>query len=114
MSMQYINLDNLETKTVSHNKNIEKKVILDRGAVPNLTNFSQAIFKPKQVAYAHSHSDMWEVFYVESGSGLMIVNEQEYQLQKGVCVMVEPNDRHEIINNSDDDLVLNYFGVVPN
>ena len=111
--MKYINLNNLENKTVSHNRNIQKKVIIENNVVPNLTNFSQAVFKPQQIAHIHSHSDMWEVFYVESGSGLMIVNQQEYQLTRGVCIMVEPEDTHEIINNSDVDLVLNYFGIVP-
>ena len=41
------------------------------------------------------------------------INQQEYQLTRGVCIMVEPEDTHEIINNSDVDLVLNYFGIVP-
>ena len=110
--MKYINLKQLENKTVSHNKNIQKRTIIHNHVVPHLTNFSQAVFKPKQVAHTHSHSDMWEVFYVESGSGMIVVNGQEYRLTKGTCIMVEPEESHEIINNSQEDLVLNYFGIV--
>ena len=110
--MKYINLDNLENKTVSHNKNIQKKTILDNNIVPHLTNFSQALFKPEQIAHIHSHSDMWEVFYVESGDGIMIVDDRQYTLTKGTCIMVEPEESHEIINNSKEELVINYFGIV--
>ena len=110
--MKYINLENLENKTVSHNRNIQKKTILDHNIIPHLTNFSQAIFKPQQVAHVHCHSDMWEVFYVESGNGIMIVDDQEHILTKGTCIMVEPEESHEIINNSKEDLVINYFGIV--
>ena len=97
-----------------HNPNIQKKVILENQIIPHLTNFSQAILQPQQISYVHSHEDMWEVFYIESGKGLMVVNDQEYQLEKGVCIMVEPHDRHEIINNGNKNLVINYFGIVAN
>ncbi|WP_324283033.1 cupin domain-containing protein [Cyanobacterium aponinum UTEX 3221] len=55
---------------------------------------------------------MWEVFYVEQGTGIIKINEREYILEKGVCVLVEPKENHEIINNSDDNLIINYFGVI--
>ena len=54
---------------------------------------------------------MWEIFYVESGKGIMVVDDREYTLTKGTCIMVEPEENHEIINNSNQDLVINYFGI---
>lgn len=110
--MEYINLKTLPIKSVSHNKNIEKKIIIDNNKIPHLTNFSQGIFKPGQIASAHSHSDMWEVFFVESGRGIIKVNSQEFLLEKGLYIIVEPNDNHEITNNSQEDLIINYFGIV--
>jgi len=110
--MEYISLKNLPNQSVSHNQAIKKKTILSKGKLPHITNFSQAIFAPQQVAYLHSHDDIWEVFYVEEGKGIIKVNNQEYILEKGVCIMVEPTETHEIINNSDGDLVINYFGVI--
>ncbi|WP_330204385.1 cupin domain-containing protein [Cyanobacterium sp. Dongsha4] len=110
--MEYISLKELPNQSVSHNQSIKKKTILNKGKLPHITNFSQAIFAPKQVAYVHNHDDMWEVFYVEKGTGIIKINEREYILEKGVCVLVEPNENHEIINNGDDNLIINYFGVV--
>lgn len=112
--MQYISLNNLPQKSVSHNPNINKKEIITNGKIPNLTNFAQANFTVGQVSPAHSHEDMWEVFYVESGTGIITINGQEYQLEKGITVIVEPNETHEISNNGKEDLTLNYFGIIIN
>jgi hypothetical protein len=60
-------LANLPEGQVSHNPEIKKKVMLGPGDVPHVTNFSQARFAPGQVASAHAHRDMYEVFFVESG-----------------------------------------------
>ncbi|NCO74732.1 MAG: cupin domain-containing protein [Cyanobacteria bacterium] len=110
--MKYISLNKLPIKSVSHNVNIKKKTILKKGNIPHLTNFSQAVFTSGQIANIHSHNDMWEVFFVQSGSGIIKVNGSEYLLVKDVCVMVEPKESHEIINNGKDDLIINYFGII--
>ena len=110
--MKLTSLNNLPEKQVSHNPNIKKKVMLSSGDLPHLTNFAQARFAPGQVSPGHFHRDMCEVFYVESGSGIMVIDGQEYPLEKGTCVATEPEEVHEIINNGSTDLVLNYFGLL--
>ena len=60
--MKITNLQNLPLQAVSHNPEIKKKVMLSKGDLPHLTNFSQASFAPGQIAKAHSHQDMSEVF----------------------------------------------------
>ena len=110
--MKQINLNELPDQGVSHNSAIRKKVMLQPGEVPHLTNFSQATFAPGQVANAHAHDDMYEVFFVASGSGLMTVNGTAHRLAPGVCILVEPGDVHEVKNIGKDVLVLTYFGIV--
>ena len=67
---------------------------------------------PGQVAGAHSHQDMWEVFLVQAGEGVMRINERDYPLVKGNCLVVEPGEVHEVINIGSGDLILTYFGVM--
>ena len=109
--MKFISLNKLVEESVSHNPEIRKKVMLRAGELPHLTNFSQASFAPGQTASAHAHQDMWEVFFVESGSGVIRIDTQEYPLLPGNCAVVEPGEVHEVINNSDSELVLTYFGL---
>jgi mannose-6-phosphate isomerase-like protein (cupin superfamily) len=109
--MKKVSLANLPEEGVSHNPEIRKRVMLRRGDVPHVTNFSRSRLAPGQTARSHAHTDMHEVFYVESGSGLMRVDGEEFELEAGVCVAVSPGERHEITNTSAGELVLCYFGV---
>jgi quercetin dioxygenase-like cupin family protein len=109
--MKITSLDDLPEEPVSHNPEIKKKVMLRLGDLPHLTNFSQSRFAPGQTAPAHAHQDMCEVFFVESGSGIIRINGKDYPLVAGSCAAVEPGEIHEVINNDTTELVLTYFGL---
>jgi mannose-6-phosphate isomerase-like protein (cupin superfamily) len=109
--MKWKSLAQLPTEQVSHNPNIRKKVMLRKGDLPHLTNFSQAYFAPGQIASAHTHGDMCEVFFVESGKGLIRVDQIDYILEPGICIAVQPGESHEVINTGEQELILTYFGL---
>lgn len=109
--MKHTSLNDLPEESVSHNPEIKKKVMLRFGDLPHLTNFSQSRFAPGQTAPSHAHQDMCEVFFVESGSGVIDIDGKEYLLVPGSCVAVEPGEFHEVVNNGATELVLTYFGL---
>lgn len=109
--MKWAALSQIAEESVSHNPAINKKVMLRLGDLPHLTNFSQACFAPGQIATAHAHADMCEVFFVEAGTGVIRVNQQDYPLTVGVCIAVEPGEVHEVANTGNTELVLTYFGL---
>lgn len=109
--MKITNLNNLPPQKVSHNPEITKKIMLAYGDLPHLTNFSQATFAPGQIASAHFHQDMCEVFFVSEGTRTIRIDEREYDLTPGVCVAVEVEETHEIINTGRKNLILTYFGL---
>jgi quercetin dioxygenase-like cupin family protein len=109
--MKLTALSHLPEEQVSHNPAIKKKVMLRLNDLPHLINFAQAYFAPGQVATAHSHEDMCEVFFVEAGSGVIQIDGQEHPLHPGICIAVEPGEVHEITNSGSTDLVLTYFGL---
>lgn len=109
--MRITRLEGLAPEQVSHNPEIEKRVMLRRGEVPHVTSFSSARLAPGQAAHAHSHADMHEVFYVLSGRGVIEVDGVAAPLEAGTCVAVAPGESHEIRNTSAGELVLLYFAV---
>jgi quercetin dioxygenase-like cupin family protein len=109
--MKVTSLSTLPEQAVSHNPAIKKRVMLSLGELPHLTNFSQACFAPGQIANAHSHSNMCEVFFVEAGEGTIWIDDVPYSLQCGTCVAVDVGEKHEICNTGSTDLVLTYFGL---
>ncbi|MCC5900119.1 MAG: cupin domain-containing protein [Phormidium sp. BM_Day4_Bin.17] len=112
--MKHHSLTQIPSEGVSHNPNIRKQVMLRNGDLPHLTNFSQARFAPGQVAPGHSHDNMSEVFFVESGSGTITIDGQAYPLEPGTCVAVDIGEVHEIANTGEGELVLTYFGLQVN
>ena len=109
--MKIVRLAELLEVGVSHNPQILKKVMIQQGQVPNLTNFSQFRAQPGQISPGHSHQDMVEVFLVESGHGQIEIDGQRFKLSPGVCVQVDINEQHEISNTGDQELVVTYFGI---
>lgn len=109
--MKVVRLDALPRESVSHNAAIAKRVMLRLGEVPNVTQFAQARFAAGQVAAAHAHADMAEVFLVEEGEGTIVVDDIAHTVSTGSCVAVLPHETHEVRADRGVDLVLTYFGV---
>jgi len=109
--MKITHLNDLPQEGVSHNQNIRKQVMLHMGELPHLTNFSQARFPPGAVANGHAHPDMCEVFFIESGTGSITVNNQDYALSPGTCIAIDVGEVHELCNTGSTELVVTYFGL---
>lgn len=109
--MKYADLSQLTSKPNTHNPKIMKKVLIENGQIPRLTNLTRATFPPGELASTHSHADMYEIFLVEKGTGTAKINGKIYPLKEGTCITVEPHDRHEFINSSNKDLILLYLGI---
>jgi len=109
--MKIVNLNELEIQCVSHNPNVKKRVLLKNGELGNITQFAQSIIPTGQFIEAHSHADIAEVFLVESGIGVIRINNLAFKLEPGFCAVVEPGEMHSIENNGREDLVLTYFGI---
>lgn len=110
--MKIVSLASLLKRPVSHNPEVEKKVMLESGDLPHVTNFSQATFGPGQAANLHAHVDMYEAFFVEAGTGVIHVDGEAHSLEAGTCVAVASGEEHELINTGATELVLICFGVV--
>ena len=109
--MKIVELYDVPEESVSHQPEIKKQVMLSKGDLPHLANFSRARFAPGQVAHAHSHPDKYEVFFVETGHGIVKIEGAEYPLEQGVYVVAEPGEKHEIISTGPSGLILLYFGI---
>ena len=54
----------------------------------------------------HSHSSQWEFYYVISGKGKMRFKTRNVDLTSGDFVVCRPGEAHQIINDSNKDLVI--------
>jgi len=63
----------------------------------------EIIIRPEEMAKSHYHEKQTEVFYVLNENGYFIINGEKMKLKTGDVLIVEPMDRHTVINDSDKD-----------
>jgi len=80
---------------IRHNPALVKRVLLDE-PVSCVRHLSQAVFRPGDTAFTHSHDDAFEVFYCVKGECVFRVKWEEVLLKKGSCLVVEPGEAHSI------------------
>ena len=56
--------------------------------------------KPGETAKNHYHKKQNEVFYFLNENGKWIINGEELKPQKGDVLVIEPFDKHEVINDT--------------
>jgi len=54
----------------------------------------------------HLHSAQWEFYHVISGTGLVRNNEGMNPIKAGDAFLFKPDEPHQLINNSSDDLIV--------
>jgi mannose-6-phosphate isomerase-like protein (cupin superfamily) len=59
---------------------------------------------PGQTLGGHYHQEVEETFYVLQGQATFVVNGSEYSASAGDALRMDPTDRHDICNSSDQPL----------
>jgi len=111
LSMKIVSLKDIAATTTSHNKVGLKKQMIAPGAIPHLVQFMQAIIKPGEVVSEHKHDDLYEIFFVEEGIGVIRIDGKKYKMEKGKCITVEPKEQHEVANMGEEELILTIFSI---
>jgi quercetin dioxygenase-like cupin family protein len=109
--MKIVKISGLKSVPTSHAGVGQKRVIIKPGEVSHLTQYGQVTFKPGDVAQEHSHPDMFEIFTIDNGKGKIKVNGKSYNIDTGNCIIVYPNEKHEITNSGYVPLIISYFGI---
>lgn len=109
--MKITSVEGSPSLSVSHNPVIKKSLFVGSDEIEHITNVSRAVFPPGEVAPGHSHTDMTEVFYIESGVAEMVVDGAVVAMPAGSCIVVEPKENHELRNVGAGDMCVIYFGV---
>ena len=58
--------------------------------------------KPGDTLGHHYHEHVEETFYFVKGQPLMIVNGEEFRVRRGDAFRLDPLDKHDIVNDTDD------------
>ncbi len=110
--MKLIHSKTIPFQLVNHpGSTVQKKLLIENGVIPNLTNFSLAIMQPQESIPEHAHATMYEAYFVDHGSISFTVSSKHIELQKGDCLIIEPNEPHAAINTTPLPAHFIYFGI---
>ncbi len=83
-----------------------KKVFLTEKDLNSPGNHVQLIkIKPRVSVRNHYHKIQTEIFYFLDQNGYFVVNGEKMAADIGDLIVIEPNDRHYTVNNTDNDYV---------
>lgn len=93
-------------KQWQNRKGYSKKVILDSADLdfPGAL-FQQIKIKSGETAASHYHEKQTEIFYFFNGNGYFIVNGEKIALETGDTLVIEPKDKHTVVNESRQDFL---------
>lgn len=79
-----------------------KKILVDE--IKNKGVVVQDVkIKPGETAKSHYHKKQTEIFYFLNENGKWLVNGDEVEVKKGDVLVIEPFDKHEVLNNTSED-----------
>ncbi len=99
-------------KSWDDKKGYSKKVFLTEEELNTKGAHVQQIkIKPHEVAKNHHHKIQTEVFYFLNNNGYFVVNGNKIDITTGDIIVIEPNDIHAVVNNTNDDFLYLAFKV---
>lgn len=110
--MKLISVSELPEIATSHTESaVTKKILIPHGEIPQLTNLSFGKFPAGQTVAEHSHTTMFEVFYVVSGELQFTVNGETIKVTTGNAVEIAPGEAHSVANATEQEATTLYFGI---
>jgi mannose-6-phosphate isomerase-like protein (cupin superfamily) len=109
MFMRLSKLERLPFEPVSHDPELKKKVLVK--GVSCVEKLSHIVLVPGSRVSPHSHKKGYEVMCFVRGEALFKVKGTEVRLKKGDCLVVEPEEAHEIIEIIEETELLYFLAV---
>jgi mannose-6-phosphate isomerase-like protein (cupin superfamily) len=79
----------------------EEKSLRQKGAV-----FEIVKFPPNTKNQKHLHHSTTEIFYIQNGKGIIVIDNKKNRVQEDDILLITPKRSHQVINNSKNDLVI--------
>lgn len=109
--MRVLKIKDIPTEKATHGDYF-KQLYLKDGQANHIYQLGKVVL-PSGVSTAdHGHDGKYEVFLIQQGKGKIIFNgNQEQEVEEGDFVLTEAHETHQVVNDSDQELVLIFLEV---
>ncbi len=84
------------------NSGYSKKTLFDQIGKEGVV-FQKVMIKPGETVKSHYHKKQTEIFYFFSDFASWLINGERMTPVKGEILIIEPNDKHEVKNETNQD-----------
>ena len=109
--MKLVDVESVDAGSVSHDPGIIRRILLGEEQLPGSVRLSHALLAPGQRVTPHRHDQLFEIFYLISGDGVLSVEGNDTPIHAGSCFVIEPGEEHALMNSGEMDMTLLYFGL---
>ena len=95
-----------QTWYTADDKAVAREIASPRNSRAEKLSIADIIIPAGVKVKTHYHKVMEEVYFVSEGSGIMWVDGKEKKVVKGDAVVIKAGERHNIHNNTDEELRL--------
>lgn len=88
-----------------------KKIYLNENDLQKGSLIQKIKIKPGEKAESHFHKIQTEIFYFLNKNGYFIINGEKINVEVDDVLVVEPFDKHIVVNNTDKDFLYIAFKV---
>ncbi len=89
-----------------------KKILVNRKDIGDEKTLLQEVtIKAGNKVKEHYHKKQTEIFYFLNNNGYWIINGQKKSFEKGDVLILEPFDKHIVVNNTKSDYILLTFKI---
>ena len=80
------------------------RTLLEKEFESNLAYVRELVLHPQSSIGIHEHAGDEEIYYIVSGEGIMVVDDEREKVVPGDVILTKSGSRHGLINESDRDL----------
>ena len=94
--MIHRNIEDIDAVPTSHGAGMKKVLIAKHETPSNITQIAYTTVDKGEHILGHTHTDMEEHFFIEKGSGCIVLNGVEYPMHDGDYFYVPAGMMHEL------------------
>jgi quercetin dioxygenase-like cupin family protein len=108
----HLNLKDIPKTLINHGTVNKKVFIRNEDSQTSLTQFAWSKFEASDICESHSHPTMDEYFFVISGKGRYIIDNEALDIVKNDFIFIPAGVEHQLlIEDKNKDLEIVYFGI---
>jgi mannose-6-phosphate isomerase-like protein (cupin superfamily) len=107
----YTSVEDITPEETSHGNTLKRVLKRNEELSNSMTQIAVGCFQPGESCPTHQHESMFEYFYITSGTGTYVIENERIPLKPKMLIEIPPKTPHRLIADPGEPLKFIYWGV---